>query len=222
MSIRLRLTLWYSGLLAVTLFIFSVSIYLFINYNSYRDAKNEIQEQLRNMKIVGSVDYFDGLNLDFDNPFASNVYIQVYNFTNGNVVRSDNLIRANRQFAVPDPKKPIREGYVTLKVDQYKFLTYQYPLHLKQNNQLVVILQIAVYTEPIDNYLRNLRTILIFASFAVIAIAFTIGLFLARQALRPIDNVIRATRSIENESDLSMRIPRIGPERRARPSDRYA
>ncbi|NBD26143.1 sensor histidine kinase [Paenibacillus glycinis] len=211
MSIRLRLTFWYSALLAVTLFIFSVSIYLFVNYNSYRDAKREIQDQLQNLKITGSLDYFNRLNLDVDSPFANNIYIQVYNFTNGNVGRSENLLRANKQFTVPDPKKPIQEGYVTLKVDQYKFLTYQYPLHLKQNNQLVALLQIGVYTGPIDNYMRNLRTILIFASFVVIAIAFTIGLFLARQALRPIENVIRATRSIENESDLSMRIPRIGP-----------
>ncbi|MFC4809226.1 sensor histidine kinase [Paenibacillus sp. GCM10023250] len=210
MSIRLRLTLWYSALLAVTLFIFSVSIYLFVNYNSYRDAKNEIQEQLRNMNIVGSLDYFNGLNLDFDNPFASNVYIQVSNYTNGNIVQSDNLTRAKKKFPVPDANTA-REGYVTLKVDQYKFLTYQYPLHLKQNKQLVGLLQIGVYTGPIDNYMRNLRTILIIASFAVIAIAFTIGLFLARQAFRPVENVIRAAKSIQNESDLSMRIPRIGP-----------
>ncbi|MBO7745255.1 HAMP domain-containing histidine kinase [Paenibacillus sp. MWE-103] len=210
MSIRLRLTLWYSALLAVTLFIFSVSIYLFVNYNSYRDAKNEIQEQLRTMNIVGSLDYFNGLNLDFNNPFASNVYIQVSNYTNGKFVQSDNLTRANKKFPVPDAKT-VREGYVTLKVDQYKFLAYQYPLHLKENKQLVGLLQIGVYTGPIDNYMRNLRTILIFASFAVIAIAFTIGLFLARQAFRPVENVIRAAKSIQNESDLSMRIPRIGP-----------
>ncbi|MBM7565344.1 sensor histidine kinase [Paenibacillus sacheonensis] len=211
MSIRLRLTLWYSALLTVTLCIFSLSIYLFVNYNSYRDVKTEIQDQLRQMRIVSSLNYFNGLNLDFDNQFESNVYIQVKNYTNGDVAKSDNLKRANKQFAVPDPNQNIKEGYVTLKLDQYEFLAYQQPLRLKQNNQIVGLLQIAVFTSPIDNYMKNLRTILIFASFGVIVIAFTIGLFLARKSLRPIENVIRAAKSIQNESDLSMRIPIAGP-----------
>jgi len=213
MSIRLKLTMWYSTLLAVTLLIFGVSIYLFVNYNTYRDVKSQIQEQLSRLQIVSTVDFFNGgINLNLSNRFeGNNVYVQVASYTNGYLDQSDNLKRAGLQLPVPDPNKEIEQGYVSLNVDKYQFMAYQQPLKLKKSNETVGVLQVAYYTSPLDNYMKNLRTILFFSSLAVIVIAFTIGLFIARQALRPVKNVIQAVTQIKNGSNLSVRIEREGP-----------
>lgn len=45
MSIRLRLTAWYTGILAVTLILFSASIYGLVYYNTYQEVKNRVIEQ---------------------------------------------------------------------------------------------------------------------------------------------------------------------------------
>ncbi|UVI31795.1 sensor histidine kinase [Paenibacillus spongiae] len=213
MSIRLKLTMWYSSLLAVTLLIFGVSIYWFVNYNTYRDVKSQIEEQLRQLRIVPTVDFFSGgLNLNYSNRFeGNNVYIQVVNYTNGELDQSDNLKDTRLRLPVPDPDKKIETGYVQLEVDHYRFLAYQLPLQLKANNETVGVLQVAYYTSPLDNYMKNLRTTLIFSSLAVIVIAFTVGLIIARQALRPVKNVIQAVTQIKNGSNLSVRIEREGP-----------
>ncbi|WP_317890824.1 sensor histidine kinase [Paenibacillus arenilitoris] len=77
---------------------------------------------------------------------------------------------------------------------------------------MVGLLQIGVLSHNEERFLSGLRTILIFSSIVVVLIAFTVGLFIARQALRPIERVIRATDQIEKGSDLSVRIPAIGPK----------
>ncbi len=59
MSIRLRLTLWYSGLLAVTLLVFGITIYLFINWNTYTDLKEQLRDQDRNIVVTGGTTFLD-------------------------------------------------------------------------------------------------------------------------------------------------------------------
>ena len=76
---------------------------------------------------------------------------------------------------------------------------------------MVGLLQVGAIPYNEEKFLNGVRTTLIFSSLIVVFIAFTVGLFIARQALRPIERVIRATEQIENGSDLSVRIPALGP-----------
>ena len=44
MSVRLRMTAWYTSILAVTLILFSGSIYAIVRYNTFQEVKNRIIE----------------------------------------------------------------------------------------------------------------------------------------------------------------------------------
>ncbi|AZN40164.1 sensor histidine kinase [Paenibacillus albus] len=213
MSIRLRLTIWYSVILAVTLIAFGVAIYIFVNYNTYKEMKGKIETQVNAINITSTLDMFDNFKVSPSSIFADDeIYIQVINYKKGVVQTTQNLRRLDMLLPYPEQKKVSEsdEGFHELKVDKYPFLTYQHLL--KQNGEVFGMLQVAAYSGREDKFLNELRTTLIFSLIVVVLIAFTIGLFLARQALRPIENVIRASNQIENGSDLSMRIPHSGPK----------
>ncbi|MBB3108365.1 signal transduction histidine kinase [Paenibacillus phyllosphaerae] len=210
MSIRLKLTLWYSTLLAVTLLILGVSIYTFVNYNTYRDMKEQLQAGYKQVKVYAPGG--DPSNLQFAlgaGRIERNVYMQVVDYANGRFAQSNNLIDMNMQLPYPEKSANLTEGFVTMRVDKYNFLAYQVPVEL--NGEVVALIQSAAYTGREDQYLYDLRTILIFSSVAVVLLTFTTGLFIARQALRPLKGIIQAANRVQDGSNLSVRIERGKP-----------
>lgn len=218
MSIRLRLTLWYSGLLAATLLAFGVTIYLFINWNTYADLKEQLRDQDRNIVVTGLTNFFDQLDLDLDRQSRieeKDMYIQIVNYKEGAIKQSYNL--GQLEFVIPypeestNPEKGIVKVQVEINKKKYNMLVHQRPVFLRDGT-LVGLLQVGSIPYNEEKFLTGVRTTLIFASLVVVLIAFTVGLFIARQALRPIERVIRATEQIEKGSDLRVRIPAMGPK----------
>ncbi|GGD74654.1 sensor histidine kinase [Paenibacillus nasutitermitis] len=213
MSIRLRLTLWYSVVLAATLIAFGVAVYFFVNYNAYSDMKDRINAQTS--KLAGNIS-FDGADLDLNGRVLTDnqLYIQLINYKNSNhLQQTTNLSYINMKLPFPKSEEMTGKGgyYDNINVSGNPFLVYQQPLYSNVDNSLIGLLQVAAYSGREESLLNNLRTILVFSSVAALLIAFTVGLFLARQALRPIENVIQASNKIQHSSDLSVRIPREGP-----------
>jgi len=206
MSIRLKLTLWYSSLLAVTLLIFGMSIYWFVNYNTYRDIKGQIEAELSHLRIVPNL--FQGFKSESERTIDGSVYVQVVNYATGRIEQSPNLQYTRLKLPYPRPEE-VRDGYVDMKIGNYNFLAYQESI--KVNDTVIGLKQVAYYTSPHEIYMKNMRTILLFASLGVLVIAFTIGMFIARQALRPLKYVVEAANQIKNGSNLSIRIEREGP-----------
>lgn len=216
MSIRLRLTLWYSSLLAVTMIVFGICIYVFVNWNTYAEIKEQIKAQDSKIDIIGAkfldqtLDLFVGPNFRVD---KKDMYIQLVNYKEGVIKQSTNF---PSQFYIPypdaktNPKHRFVKTHVEIENYKYVMLVYQRPVEL--DNNLIGLVQVAVFVNNEERFLGGLRTILIFSSLIVVLIAFTVGLFIARQALRPIERVIRATEQIEYGSDLSVRIPALGPK----------
>ncbi|CAM4427110.1 HAMP domain-containing histidine kinase [Paenibacillus alkaliterrae] len=218
MSIRLRLTLWYSGLLAITLLAFGITIYLFINWNTYSDLKEQIRDQDRNIIVTGLTNFFDQLDLDLDRHSRieeKDMYIQIVNYKEGAIKQSINLGQLEFVFPYPDASANPEKGIVKIQVEvnkkKYNMLIHQRPIYLRDGT-LVGLLQVGAIPYEEEKFLNGVRTALIFSSMVVVLIAFTVGLFIARQALRPIERVIRATEQIEKGSDLSVRIPAMGPK----------
>ncbi|MGG1637371.1 sensor histidine kinase [Paenibacillus sp. NRS-1760] len=219
MSIRLRLTLWYSGLLAVTLIVFGIFIYIFVNWNTYAEIKEQMLVQNSKINVIGATNFLDEtLDLIVGPQFRidkKDMYIQLVNYKEGAIKQSNNF---PYEFVIPYPEvntKP-KKGFVKIHVEinknKYAMLTYQRPVYLESDNSLVGLVQVGVFSYNEERFLNGLRTILIFSSLIVVFIAFTVGLLIARQALRPIERVIRATEQIENGADLSVRIPVMGPK----------
>lgn len=215
MSIRLRLTLWYSGLLAGTLIAVGIVVYLFVNWNTYAEAKAQLKEQNSTIFIQPTVNFLDENEWNFQiarigrGPEQKNIYMQIVSYKDGVVRQEDQFRQYGTIIPYPEadnnPKEGFRKVKVTIDNVKYDMLTYQRPIPL-EDGTLIGLLQIAVFSNNEEDFLRGLRTILIFSSLFVVLIAFTVGLFIARQALRPIERVIRATEQIEKGSELNMRI----------------
>lgn len=221
MSIRLRLTLWYSGLLAATMIVLGITIYFFVNWNTYSDLKAELKKQVDSLEVTGIMDMNDQ-TLDFNVgsrlPFEKYKFVQVVIYQSGAIVQSPNLrdLSAERTI-IPyaSLNSNPQDGFVRVRIEvenqEYEMLTYQARAELSDGT-LVGLKQAGAIIVNESRFMKGLRTILIFSSIAIVIIAFTVGLFIARQALRPIEEVIQTTNQIGRGSDLSVRIPVIGPK----------
>ncbi|CAM3119338.1 HAMP domain-containing sensor histidine kinase [Paenibacillus sediminis] len=213
MSIRLRLTAWYAGILAVTLVLFGVAIYGLVHYNTYAEVEHKIQGQAQN--ILQKLRLSQGLDLYLDPQQASKVedaqiYVQIYNYTNHVLQQSTNLLNSGMKFPIPDMKDVEKsQGFHRIEVSKYPFLMYQHSITYQ--GQLIGVLQVAMFTGSEDKLLNRLQNILVYGSVVMLFIATTFGLFLARKSMRPIGKVIEAANQIQKGTDLSVRIDYDGP-----------
>ncbi|MCM3127368.1 sensor histidine kinase [Paenibacillus provencensis] len=220
MSIRLRLTLWYSGLLAAVLLLFGSVIYALVHYYAYEDVESEILTQTKSISqrisavLVRNPDFTEELNLilpEKANQLADlQIYVQLYNYTSDRAVASDNL--RDYRFSVPDfSKAGTSEGWARMTVDNSPFLVYQFPLVLQSTDQVIGMLQVGTITASEDRLMDRLLLILIYVSSITLVLAMSVGLFLARKSMRPLIHIIDAADGIQSGNDLSIRIEYNGP-----------
>lgn len=223
MSIRLRLTLWYSGVLAITLLLFGVIFYLFLSLTTNHQIKEALVDHADNVsdrinfRLSFSLQGWDlNIQLDeMDNLLSNGIYLQVVNLSNNTYSQSSNL-RKNR-LRIPFDKQQalneFREGgdyFERGHIGSYPFLIYNKPIVVE--NELVGVLQSAVYIGSNEQFLSRLRFVLFLSSLGVIVLAATLGWFLARKALGPIELVIDAANQVQNGADLEKRIGYDGPQ----------
>jgi two-component system OmpR family sensor kinase len=106
--------------------------------------------------------------------------------------------------------KKTGRGYdETMELGGYTFLVYYQPLSYENN--VVGVLQISRMVNDIEQFLQNLQYILLIAGVLMIALAASVGWFLARKTLQPIETVIEAAQQIQNSDDLNKKIAYDGP-----------
>ncbi|MBW4085323.1 cell wall metabolism sensor histidine kinase WalK [Paenibacillus sp. S150] len=213
MSIRLRLTAWYSGILAVMLLALSAAIYGFVYINTYGDLKERLKEQSN--KVVLGQAWSDGnLKLVLGGPEGQNLFAQMYIYDIERLISSINMESIQLEFKIPaqDAVKN-QQGFIKANYEGNPFLIYQISIDVAATGgTLPAVLQVAAYTGEQDRLMLNLKNILLVGSFATLIAAFTFGLFLARKAMSPIDKVIEAANGIQTGTDLSSRIVYDGPQ----------
>ncbi|NGZ75863.1 sensor histidine kinase [Saccharibacillus alkalitolerans] len=218
MSIRLRLTAWYSGILALTLLMFSAIIYTFVYYNTYENTydtwQSRIKEQIRqsivtdeNGRLTSDIRIEDLLKT-----IDSRLYVQIYYYDPQLLQQSNNMTRINGafKFDIP-PLEGIEEGFNRIRSNGRPYLMYQEVFRMNGLGS-PVLLQIAASTEEAENMLSDLRFILLLGSLSTLIFAFTLGMFLARKSMAPIGKVIEAANAVQTSSDLSVRIDYTGPQ----------
>ncbi|CQR54532.1 sensor histidine kinase [Paenibacillus riograndensis] len=215
MSIRLRLTAWYSGILAVMLLALSAAIYGFVYFNTYGDIKDRLKNQASQI-VLQPVTYLDGSSNIFvgGNLEGQNLFAQMYIYDIDKIIPNNNMKTFNLRFNVPEQETIVsQQGFVRASYDGNPFLIYQRPVDIPgYDGNPAAVLQMAAYTGEQDRLMLRLKNILIVGSFATLIAAFTFGLFLARKAMSPIGKVIEAANGIQTGTDLSSRIVYDGPQ----------
>jgi len=228
MSIRLRLTLWYSNILAITLLIFGVGLYFFLDIYIYQGIKKELSAQTESVsrRIDANVQLtLKGLNVKlqlYNRDRYSSMLFQVYNFTNGTASRSAQLTEADLLLPIPQIpdafiKKPEQQemGFFE-EVPFYNdvLLIYNIPIPIQDsagNTKVVGLLQGAESIGLYKHFFQLLTYVLTFLAIVSVLLAATFGWLLSRKALKPIEDIIESAEQIGKSSDLGKRIDYYGP-----------
>lgn len=230
MSIRLRFTLLYTFILAVTIAIFGFVLHAF----QARDTLDSLEQDLRlgANKLAEAALRTDSLP-DFPKPedfpppqpipfdeFSSEQEFQSFPEREiGRILDADgNLISS--PFGRQEDALPLSaEGLQTLQnkqewweietVDGEKMLIYNRPVIV--NDEVVYIVQAARPLTERDRSLQSLATTLLIAGSIVVLIAFGIGWVLSGITLRPIHRITQTAQRIGDERNFTRRVDYTGP-----------
>jgi two-component system, OmpR family, sensor kinase len=211
MTIRLRLTLLYSGILAVMLLLFGAVLYSSLHLYIFKELEHSLKEQTD--VLQKNVNYKlrlnpSGWNLyiqldDFDT-VQSGMYLQVINLVSGETIKSINLRNVELPFSTKDLKAKKDPYFVTAIIHNSPFLIYNDALII--NGKVVGVLQSAYNISVISLFFSILRLVLIVLSVIVVFVASYMGWLFSKRALKPIYTLINATEQIQNSDDLGKRI----------------
>ena len=217
MSLRLKLTFLYSGVLALTLLVFGALVYFFMQHNMTAETDRAVaeiaEEVVRSTKIVGnySVPLRQVVLPNMDVFASPNTYIQVLE-QNGNVaVQSGNLAGQIMPLSEETLRQAARgrEFYETVMSGDQGIRIYNRPLVL--NNQVIGVLQVGRTLGPTEAALGRLRFLLFLGSGITLFFTGTLGWIMAGQALKPIGRMTEAASAIQEAQDLTRRIQYSGP-----------
>ncbi len=214
MSIRTRLTLWYTGLLAISLLVIGVLIYTLVG----RILLTNLDERL----IAQAEDVIALIQAENDplqvmllgraqlppiDVYGSQYFIQIVQLDGRAVQLSENL-RGQRlpvplQF-VQDivPGEPRR---MTLETSGARLRVISLPIPL--GNRIIGIIEVAANMASTADALDVIRRALLFGSLLALLLAAVGGNILARAALGPIKAITETAQQITGTEDLSQRIP---------------
>jgi signal transduction histidine kinase len=228
MSIRLRFTLLYTLILALTLTIFGAALYGFQARDTLSSLQQDLQQgagkladaALKNESHTAPRDTQDAPPpIPFDE-FSKDQTFQRFPEreigrildANGNLVSSP---FGRQEDALPLSDEGLKtlqnqqEWWETATVSDEKMLIYNRPVIV--DDQVVYIVQVAHSLSERERTLESLGTTLLAAGSIMIVIAFVIGWFFAEITLRPIHKITQTAQTIGDERDFTRRVNYQGP-----------
>ncbi|GIK39386.1 MAG: two-component sensor histidine kinase [Chloroflexota bacterium] len=213
MSIRLRLTLLYSLILALTLVIFSVILYVTQARTTLNDTKEALAGRAKYL-IEGPLahGYWDKAL----KPDSSRIgtFTQIRDLDGRVLGYSPNL--ADDAPALPLDETALQaaqQGQVWVEIaamDTERLFIHNQPFNFGADST-PLILQVAASLAEQDQNLSTLGRILIIGSSIAVIAAFGIGWLLAGVALRPINRLRQTAQAIGVERDFNRRVDYHGP-----------
>ena len=217
MTIRLRLTLWYTALLGATLILFSAIVYSALattlgaqnQQNAAIQAQNvanALQQQLQlDILIIrnrpGAV-LFPEVDL-----FANSVGVQVTDLDGNVLKRSENIQELqlpDAMQALPDIRAGREHVQQVVTGAGPTFLVYSVPLRVGED--MVGAVQVIQPVMATLTALNQVNRYLILGTTVSLVVAAIVGAFLAQRALAPVDTITNTASTIAQARDLGRRI----------------
>lgn len=219
MTIRLRLTIVYTVILGITLFLFGMALYLVLENRLLNEIDGELQvrgkEVVRQIQVVDRFPYGFGKWIDipsFDIFASPDLFIQIRNMKGEVLASSSNL----GEYSLPLSRQTLegaKEAHIfldTIKVNGNQVRMYVLPFSYR--GSLIGMVQVAIPLAAVESSLQTLRWVLMLVGLITLLLAAGLGWVMARQALRPVDRIISATEAIHVGKDLNKRIEVTHPQ----------
>src|SRR5262245_25243550 len=210
MSLRLRLTLLYSALLALTLIAFSAALYITVSRVTYGILEDTLASEAKRLADPNRFQLY-AIDYPAKRLAAPETYVQTRGFDGHIADRTANLGDAALPLA-DDGLRACQGGQAWTEIvptDHGRLLVYSKPVYSR--NGTAGIVQVARSLAEHDQSLGTLGTILTIGSSLVTVAAFGIGWVLAGAALRPINRVTLTAQAIGAERDFGRRVEYVGP-----------
>jgi len=218
MSIRLRLTLWYTIILAAVLILFGASLYYLLTaalLNSIDSQLKATTQQLEESARMAPSFTLFGMVIevpDLDIFAGPGLYIQVYDAGQKQITRRSTTLGEASLPLDTSVLAAVLRGQARLEtrsVGGSRLRIYTAPLAIDGEVQGVV--QVSTSLAQVEQTQRQLLIILAIGSAIAIALSAALGALLAHAALRPIDQITQAALAISRTEDLSRRLEIAGP-----------
>lgn len=221
MSIRLRLTLWYTAILFVTLSVFAVVIYMGLERSWQSDLNNTISARAREAAGQIAINRVNAAAIApppsaLDPYTFDGVYIQYVSDDGTEVRRSTNL--KSPIVLTPADIQAIKNHqftYPTLRTaDGEKVQAFLYPVSYPLNSPPFGAVIAAKPTGPLAHLLRLAQIFLAGGVLVATLMLAVIVYAVAKTALRPVGRMARDAAGIQEAQDLSRRVavPQTGDE----------
>ena len=224
MSIRLRLTLLYSTILALTLIVFSTILYVTQSHATYDGIKANLMRQADGMSsprrfpgppdqppVEGAPPGGPPPDVNLPGGALPGRWTQMRSLAGDVLSRTLDLGDVTLPLS-PKGLSTVQNGvgwFETAQVEDQPVLIYSQPFGAQSG--VVEIVQVAFPITQPEQSLRTLRLILIIGCSLTIVAAFAIGWGLAGTVLRPIHRITRTAQAIGAEHDLRRRVQHTGP-----------
>ena len=207
MTLRLRLTLWYSAVLAGIIMAFGLAVYFILSFSLINEVGKNLETTAN--QIINSSRLLPGQDFDrlampqLDRFGTSRVYVQAWK------ADGQTLIDAASD-GYTDPLDPNGFTGRVLQRDVYinniHLLVITVPLRT-EDDRLVGYLQVAQPLNTVDSAINVLLILLIGGGVAAVILAALGGWLAAHRALKPLEAVTQTALQITRADDLSRRIP---------------
>ncbi len=215
MSIRLRLTLLYTAILALTLVVFSLALYVTVEGTTNAVLKDGLAADMA--RLVDTKEFRLGtvstLPMGKGKPVPFGTYVQTTD-ASGQVL--DSTKNTSDGIALPALSE---QQMQVVKHDGYQWSSApiaddQWLIYSKWTKDGYGREGIVHMARPLGDAgsLGTLRRNLIVGGLGAVALAFGVGFFLARTALRPIGRITATARTIETSQDFGRRVDYRGPQ----------
>lgn len=219
MSIRTRLTLWYSALLATVILVFGVALFAMLNWA----WRSQLQE---NMRLL-TEQMVDTIGLAFNGDTgeiapgpvqrrvtqmlstAAGMYVQLWDVHGGLIAQTPN-VGFNEPFYADGLLQPVPVVIDVNLQNDIHALVSSVPILSPDTIRLGTIQIMTPLTMLEAATDRLLRVMLAIGGLALV-LAFLVGSFFSGQILQPIETISQIARQITAADDLSKRIPYEGP-----------
>lgn len=214
MSIRLRLTLGHTVLLALVLACFAAVVYFSVDRQLTSQLEYAIHlqafESSRSVHEIGlgqSGGRVQALPIAATTALADQrVFVQILDTSGRPLALSDNLAQP-----LPTPTGSLQlaidqgESHATLTIGAQQIELLSTALIL--DDEFVGVLQVAAPLQPLQSSLAQLRLLLVASVLGATGVAGCLAWLLAGRALRPVDRLTRAADAIGRSADLTSRVP---------------
>ncbi|MBI2939477.1 MAG: HAMP domain-containing histidine kinase [Chloroflexi bacterium] len=212
MSIRLRLTLWYSVILAITLFFFSALLYTVFDRTLRLDVDASLEERAdditRAVRVRGDISFFPRrVTLPRTEAFAApTLYVQLVDLNGQVAERSESLADASLPVdaTILESARAGEATHTTMEIRGRHVRLYTAPVVMGET--VVGIVQVGRSLEVTEATLGRLRSIMLGSSLVILIITGGAGWLLAHTALRPIDRITHEAHEIGQAQHLSRRL----------------